>query len=69
MHWLVCLSQIEKPVDSMSDEELLQSHIQHFKTVRKRCAFNHDCIFPVDYPEQKFRCMSLDNFNGFSVTD
>ena len=45
VHWHVCPCQIEKPVDSMNDDELLESHIQHFKTVRKRCAFNHDCVF------------------------
>ncbi|KAG0564511.1 hypothetical protein KC19_8G116300 [Ceratodon purpureus] len=31
-----CQPEIEKPVDSMTDEELLQSHIQHFKGVRRR---------------------------------
>lgn len=28
--------EIEKPVDSMTDDELLLSHVQRFKTVRKR---------------------------------
>jgi len=31
-----CQPEIEKPVDSMTDEELLQFHVHHFKSVRKR---------------------------------